>query len=227
MKHYLQTLNDIIFRPRHFFANISHQGIKEPLKFLVFLSLFTQFFLVFAFLKSAKPISLEKYGIPLTYTPHLTFFTFVLFYVFALIAVVFYNFLRPSITHFFVKLFNRRARFKDTYKAIVYSNTPTYIILPFYLVVVALGFSAALFQKPFLLILLIISLIFWLGAEAYSIYLHIMSISRLQNISWIKSLLCVYVFPTLVFVILEVIAFGTILAVGFNSLKIMDLLRPA
>jgi len=211
MKTILKTIDDIMFRPKHFFDHLHTHGIKEPLKFLVIVSLFTQFFLIYYVLSSEIIIPIKYFGLNYTISLERTLFTFLILYAAAVIWTIFFNFLWPLLSHFFIKLFNRRATYKNTYKSLIYGNTPNYIAVPFFLIIVALGFSMLVINKPILLILLVISLAIWIGAECYSVVLRLMFISQTQKISIWKSLLCVYVFPMIILFIIEFFLLGTII----------------
>ena len=208
-----EIIREVMFRPRHFFQITLNWGIRQPLRYLIWVSLFTQLFLVYSFLASGISIPLYAYGIDYVYEPSLTVMNFILYYIGFLIYSVIFSFLWPAVSHLFIRIFNRHALYRNTYKSIIYSGTPNYVVVPFYFIVIGLGFSYALLQRPWLGLLFAISLLIWLAGHAYSIYLKLISIRQLHNISIFKAFLCLYVLPTVLLIVVEVLVLAGVFAV--------------
>jgi hypothetical protein len=204
MRHFLKTINQVMFKPDKFYTGVQKQGLKEPMKFLVIFALLTQILVVYHYFHKGydsifQRLNIEVFSIPLTWQ------NFLLLYVGAVVWVIFYSFIRPAVSHMFVRIFNKNALYLNTYKTILYSNTPSYLVTPFYLVAVGLLFSMMFFHSTFLLILLIISVIFWLAGDVYGIYLKLLGFRKLHKLSIWKAVLCLYIFPMLFLIAIEVI----------------------
>jgi hypothetical protein len=202
MKDFFHIVSNVIFKPGEFFKKIEREGIKRPFTYLILFAVFTQFFIVWNFLSNHYQFPYEKFNLPaVNLEIAFTWQNFLLVYVAAIVWVVFFSFFRPAITHFFVKLYNRKATYKNTYKAVVYSDTPCYLVTPFYLIAVALLF-VMLFTglKGWLLVLFIVSCFFWIGSDIYGIYLKLLAFKKLHGISMWRGFLCLYVFTWVVLI---------------------------
>ncbi|MBU0756626.1 MAG: YIP1 family protein [Nanoarchaeota archaeon] len=218
MKTTTKTISDIIFQPTRFFRKISHHGIKEPFKFLIIMSLFTQFFLVYHILRTGFEIPLHDLGLGANFTPELNLTTFLIVYVAALVWTLFFGFLWPAAAYLFIKMYNKKAKYRDTYKSIIYSGAPVYVTIPFYIILIGTGFGMLVTKSPLIVSLFVVSLIIQIIAHAYTIYLKLMSISRLQHISMMKSFLCIYVFPTALLIVAEFVIILLVVSIHYATL---------
>lgn len=212
MKHFLKTINHIIFRPHNFYQNIDKHGIRETLKYLLIFALLTQLLLVYHYFFKGLPQFFEGLNLPIINLPF-TWQNFILLYAATVVWVLFFNLIRPLLTHLFVRMFNRKALFRNTYKTIIYSNTPSYLMTPFYLSAVALLFTMIFLRNIWLFLLFIISAAFWIAGDAYAIYLKLLGFRKLHNLAVWKAFLCLYIFPMLFLLVLELIVLSIVFGV--------------
>jgi Yip1 domain len=212
MKDFLKTINHVIFKPAHFYQHIEKRSIKDAFIYLMVFALITQLLIVYNYFQRNRNYLLSEFKIPIINIPF-TWENFILLYVATVVWVIFFNLIRPALTHFFVRLYNKRALFRNTYKTIIYSNTPSYIVTPFYLTAVAMLFTMIFLKNVWFLVVFIISAAFWIGGDCYGIYLRLLGFKKLHHLSIFKSILCLYIFPMLFLLVLEIVVLALVFGI--------------
>ena len=171
------------------------RGIKHAFFYLLLFLLFTQLFMVLYYSK----VSLPRLGLSV----ELDLSFFILVYGVTSLLLIGFSFLRPWLTNLFVRLFQKKARFEDTYKAMVYGASPGYVVTPFFV-----GFMLGMAFLPkagiWLFFLSALGLISLAGL-IYEWILRVRGMSSLHKISIWKAILCLYVFPLLLLILVEVV----------------------
>jgi hypothetical protein len=224
---FLKTVKHILYKPKDFFEESKKiKGFREPVKFLIIFTLIVLLFLTFYYINNinqytsavSKITGMEEPSI----TVELNLVNYLIIYVIYALLMIGFSFVKYWVVHFYVKLFNRKAEYADSYKALTYSFTPGYISMIFF---VLAFFALLLAQKTgswLVWVLFAILSILFIILELYSIYLRCMAMNKIQGISLFKSFLCIYLFglPTFIIVIfiLELIlfflVFGFLFATG-------------
>lgn len=180
--NFTYVIKRVLLQPHKFFKKDATRitSWKHPVYYVVLFSFFAAFFLAFDFFKSDF---LAEY-LPFSVSLWVIFIAF-------FIVLVLSSFLRYYIIHVFVRLWNKKAEYKVTYKALAYGTTPGWLSIPFFalsLYVYSLANDLLLFAV--FLLLLGISLCF----EGYAMYVRSIGLSKLQKISVLRSFLSIYVF---------------------------------
>ncbi len=214
LTEFYERVRGVFFRTKEYFKTAKREkGIRQALKYLV---IFTVFFLSFTtyyylaninelFGEVSRVTGLEAVEIPLT--PII----FIGFFLFLLVFLVLFAFVRYWATHIIVKIFNKKARYQDTYKAMSYSGAPGYLGGPFLL--------ASFLLLPFLgrtwaWFFFVPSIAAYIGFELYSVYLRSKALSLVQGLGFWKALLCIYVLGFIVFMLLVIIIYLVLLIVA-------------
>ncbi|MFT4311081.1 MAG: hypothetical protein ACMXX7_00470 [Candidatus Woesearchaeota archaeon] len=195
LKEFYNNFKAALLGDKNFYSKLEKE--KSLKKGFVYFVVLTFFFLIIStqrylvnfntFLKDLY----ESTGIELfnLYIPmHMN--TIILFYVSVFSLMIILSFARFGLVHLFIKIFNKKAKYKDTYNSLSFSITPGYVGVPF--LVVGLGLMA--FTKGYLFVLGIISMIAYVLIEIYAFYIRAKALSDTQKISLFKSFLAIYVF---------------------------------
>jgi hypothetical protein len=115
-------------------------------------------------------------------------------------------FLRPLLTHWFLKLLKGKSIYKKIYQGMNYGATPSYLVTPLiFLILLLTIYNSSIGINTLLTIFLIVLVIIVLVAEVYTLYLRITFISKIAKVSLVKSFLAIYIFPILTILIIETI----------------------
>ena len=141
-------------------------------------------------------------------------------FLFLVVFFVLFAFVRYWATHLVVKMFNKDAEYQDTYKALSYSVTPSYLGGPFLL--------ASFLLLPFLRsawawFLFIPSTTIFVSLEVYAVYLRSKALSIVQSISFLKALLSIYVFGFILFLLAVLVIYIAILIVLLTLMLLISL----
>jgi len=209
MKNFARKVKHVLVSPSNFFEKVKKEkGLKHPIRYLVVFLLITQLFMVFYYFKH----TFAKFG----FNVNLSLATYILVYILTTIFTLFISFIRPALTNFFIRMFSDDNKFEDTYKAMIYGLTPDYLATPFFVITMIFLSATILLKNNLLLVVFIIAAIITLIAAIYSLYLRIYGVAKLHKISMLKSFLCIYIFPLLLIIVIEII----ILSLFFVYLKI-------
>lgn len=192
--NYLKTAFQIVSKPKKFFKKINKIKFVETVKFVFFFIVLTQPLMAFYYLQKFS----DK--LPTTIT----------FYIIISISLILVTgmlvFLRPLLTHWFLRLLKGKSIYKTVYQGMNYGATPSYLVTPLIVVLLVLTiYNSNLGINILLTIFLIFLAIIILAAELYTVYLRITSISKIAKVSLVRSFLAIYIFPILTILILETI----------------------
>ena len=196
MKSFFSKIKKILFDYDAALKAIKKEkGIKHAFWYLIVFLLFTQFFMVFYY----SEVSLPKAGFAIDLSVEM----FLVIYIITLAVLVGFTFLRPWLTNLFVKLFQKKAVFADTYKVMVYGASPGYVVTPFFV-----GFMMGIVFLPktglWLLVLALLGVISLAGL-IYEWILRVKGMMKIHKISVWPAILCLYVFPLLLLILIEVV----------------------
>ncbi|MAE12958.1 hypothetical protein CMO92_00195 [Candidatus Woesearchaeota archaeon] len=196
MISFLKKAGRILFNFDTAFKDIKKEkGIRSAFWFLLVFLLFTQLFMVVYYAK----VSLPRFGLDV----ELDVSVFLVLYVVTTVLLVGFAFFRPWITTLFVRLFRVGARFQDTYKVMVYGASPGYMVTPFF---VGFMLGLALFPKVGWWIVLLIGLgLVSLAGLVFEWVLRVKGMARIHRIGYFYAVLCLYVFPLVLLIVVEVV----------------------
>ncbi len=131
-----KKIGKIITNPRELFELTSSEGVSPAFKYqittlLIPLIILSVFF--FLFFETILSFILRNFGsffgtdqtLTVSLVSPLMLLVFLLFFVvFILVAIPLLSFIGIGISHLFIKLYGGKGKYKDTYKAVIYSSTP-------------------------------------------------------------------------------------------------------
>lgn len=203
MKDLISKSKKVLVTPKDFFNSIKKEkGLWKPLKYLILFLLLTQLFLVFHYFENV--LGMFEINIDLSLT------NYIIMYLVTTIMVFVISFIRPAITNVFIRMFSDENKLEDTYKAMIYGLTPDYLATPFFVITMIFISATVWLENPFWMVLFIISSLITLVAAGYTLYLRVYGVANLHKISWIVAFLCIYVFPVILIIILEVAVLGAL-----------------
>ena len=179
----VEKIRKILLHPSEFFDDVKSEGIGGAFKYLAVLGL--AYILVVLALYFLVP-SISPFGALQAYMDYigmsLTATTGIALALGFYVLILVIPFIGVGVLHLFVKLFGGHGSYADTYNAVVYGNTPTYLLgwIPY------VGALATL----------------------YSLYLEIKGISKLHDISMLRAVLAVIVVPLVIGVVVSVVMAG-------------------
>lgn len=198
LKSFETKVKEILLNPSSFFKKAKkEQGIHHPIRFLIVFLLITQIFIVFYYFKNV----FTQYG----WNFQLSITNYILVYIVLTVFTLIISFIRPALTNFFIRWFSKENKFEDTYKAMIYGLTPDYIATPFLIITMIFLSATILLQNNWYLVIFIISAFITLVAAFYTLYLRMYGVSKLHKISMWKAFLCIYIFPVLLIIGLEIL----------------------
>lgn len=170
------------------------KGIRRA---VLYFSLFTLFFVLIStnyYLQrltelSQQVVDLLGLGVVLEIPTTMQFV--VIFGITLLLSLISLTFLKYWIVHLYVKLFNRESLYENTYKALSYTVAPGYLAMPFFLL--SLAMFPMLQEGLAVWIVFLISVLFAVLLEVYGMYLRSHTLAHLQDLSFWKSFLAIYV----------------------------------
>ncbi len=199
--NYLKTAFQIVSQPKKFFKKLNKIKFVETVKFVFFFIILTQPLMAFYYL--------QKFSSKLPNT--LNFY--ILISVVLILITGMLVFLRPLLTHWFLKLLKGKSVYKKIYQGMNYGATPSYLVTPLIVLLLLLTiYNSSIGISIPLTIFLICLTVIILAAEFYTLYLRITSISKIAKVSLIRSFLAIYIFPILTILLLEtIIIFASVL----------------
>jgi hypothetical protein len=183
----IEKIKKVILSPSEFFEKIkTEKGISKAFKYLALLSLVNLVIGVVSFTFSITFIS--PLGNLSTFLPLLAALGIVIPVVIYICSLIL-SFVVSGFIHLFVKLFKGKGDYSDTYKALIYANTPSLLFgwVPY------------------------AGIIFGL----YSFYLSLKGISKLHEVSMIRAF--IMLIAPIVVIILAIIAIGVVLYIYYAS----------
>ena len=178
----VEKVRKVLLHPSEFFDDVRFEGIGDAFKYLAVLGLVDVLLgtLLYMLLPSISPLgnTLQSYIGAGSFTATTGVAVGAGLYV----AILVIPFVGAGVLHLFVRLFGGHGSYADTYKVVVYGNTPAYLFgwLPF------VGALAAL----------------------YSLYLWIKGVSRLHGMSMLRSFAAIIVVPFIIGLVISVALAG-------------------
>ncbi|MBD3209607.1 YIP1 family protein [Candidatus Woesearchaeota archaeon] len=204
---FLPTAKDVLVKPESFFKEELRRinQWQQPVTYLLFMVIIGAFFMsnqAKLFLKELTYGIVESLGIEnvfVSYTPSTLgiAFLFLLLVVVLLLATSF----KYWVAHWYVKLWNKKAKFQNTYAVLTYGGTPGWLAMPFSALFLYLLYKAITTGSSVTWLLSFLSFAVWAGLEGYSIYLRIYALVRIQKITKLQAVLSVYVLGLLTYLV--------------------------
>jgi|SRR3989338_513693 len=204
---FLNVINKVLSKPRDFFVNIKKEkGIKNPLVFFIVFAVILSFansLYFYRVILKLKPQAMEL-------TPILAFLAITLIYILNLSLTFLSTFLVSGITHLFVLLMKGKNGFHQTFKAVIYGDTPRYLVSillsPIYIFVYP-QFSALKQKPPEFYFWFVPLMAVGIAVGFYALYLKIIGINKLQDISAFRAFAAVFLLPAALVLLVGLIVF--------------------
>lgn len=203
-KNFFSAAHDVLVHPAAFFRDLKKvTNIKQAVLYLVMFTLVTEMFVAVYYVTNVFQMPLFKEFFALIgYAPQLTIKTVLIVYAIFTPLVILFSWMRPLVTHIFVKAFGGKNTFVQTYNAMTYSITPAYVATPFFVMTLLLGSYAAIHPFKQSIFAIAVTMVFWIVPGIYTAYLRIIGVSEVQSIAWWQSAVAVYVLgPLLLFLV--------------------------
>lgn len=201
MKLFFRTLFTVISQPKTFFST-AYKDVLEWKHVLRYLVIFTFIAGIFTTINVtdlwSRIVSLPELSV-LGELPTLDIGLFGLFilYVVFVFLLLGLTALKYYLAHFFLKLYNKKIKLKETYALLTYGGTHGWVAMPLFFV----G-GLFLFVGSWWTVLSILLILCALGLEGYTMYLRITALARKHNISVINVFLSVYVWSLSIYMII-------------------------
>jgi len=191
---------DSLLKPKMFFKKVKPEmGYRNPFLFLLIVMSVTFLFLTYHYVSMLNNIMqrlvdlYNSLGI-VVYAPEInfTFATYIAAYLILLISSVLMSFLWYYITHLCVRLVGGKHGYNQTYKAMTYSLSADYLSLPAFIVSFVTLAISLVKSSLLIIIIFIISTILYLIPSFYRLYLRLVGLERLQEISKLKAFIAAY-----------------------------------
>jgi len=208
---------DSLIKPKIFFKGIKpERGLKNPLIFLIIVTLITFLFLTYHHIALMNSLIQQIVGIynelgidMVAPQFELTFSFYVIAYFILAFTFIMISFLWYYITHLCVRIMGGKHGYDQTYKVMTYSLSADYLTLPAFIVsfisltVTVVNYSII----PF--IIFIVSTILYLIPSFYRLYIRLVGLEKLQEMSklraFIAAYLLAYVFVTFALIIIDIL----------------------
>lgn len=212
---FFNKIKGIISKPKDFFTKIKKEkGIKNTfIYFLIFASI-TTFLSTIYFYRAIPRINIPE----VVLTPQLIFLIMVVLYILILFFSIVAVFVSTGITHLFVLLMKGKKGFYQTFKAMIYGETPKYLLSillsPITIIVYPKFFGMKPPFPPELTIWFIITIIPGIIVAIYTIYLKTIGIKKLQEISTLRAFSAIFLLPIALFIVIYLIFFVITLSIA-------------
>lgn len=211
---FFNIIKEVISKPKDFFVNIKKEkGIKNAFIYFIIFAAITSFLSALYFYKVFPKIKIPQM---IELTPALILGIMVLFFILILLFSVASVFAVSAITHLFVLWMKGKNEFYQTFKALIYGNTPKYILSiilsPIYLTIYPKFFGIKQITPEFFAWLVPMSVL-GIAVAVYTIYLKTIAIKKLQEISAFRAFSAVFLLPLALFIIVYVIFIAVLIAV--------------
>ena len=129
---------------------------------------------------------------------------FVVAYIFLLLSSIMITFFWYWLTHLFVKLFGGKHGYDQTYKAMTYSLSVDYLTLPAFIVSIISLTSSISSGSLISFVIFIISTILYLIPSFYRLYIRLVGLEKLQEITKVRAFVAAYILPYVTITVLEI-----------------------
>lgn len=203
----LPTAKDVLTKPKSFFVKNSPH-LQDWKKALLYLSVFSFLVTILMMINNQSFLHtiadyLENTGIiasgSLDFKVGL--FGLIIMYIVMSIFLVLSTTLKYWVSHWYTKIFNQKATFKETYAVLTYGGTPGWIASPFFVGAGAL-FVLATKMSTWLLVPALLLGASYLCLELYGMYIRVIALARVQEIKPIEAVLALYIFGVPTFLIM-------------------------
>lgn len=198
-KEFLKTFKRAFFSKKNFLEDVKEQsGIKKAVSYFIVLTFLVVIFSTYRYLTNINSFfrtlyletGIDAFNINLVITPQV----YTSFFFGLTIAIVLFSFAKYWFTHIFILIFNKEAKYKDTYNSLTYTITPAYVGIPFFVVGL---FILSMTSNLYFIILAIILLFIYIILELYALFVRTRGLAKIHNISMFKSFMCIYVFSSI------------------------------
>ena len=198
-----------------------------PFKFMIIVTSITFLFLTYHYIELVNNTMLRmvemyhKFGIDVVPIEiNLSFSTYVLAYFLLITSFVLVSFLWYYITHLCVKMVGGKHGYDQTYKAMTYSLSADYLTLPAF-IISFIALTISLVKGSLIaIIIFIIATILYLFPAFYRLYMRLIALERLQEISILKAFIAAYILAY-IFVFIALIIIDVLIVLLFFLIFIL------
>lgn len=210
---FFNIIKEVLLKPKEFFKRIKkEEGIKNTFLYFLVFTVITSLLTALYFSRIIPRIDLPQIEL----TSGLLLWILVALYILILLFSIVSVFVMSGIIHLFVLLMKGKNEFYQTFKALIYGNTPKYI-LSFFLspisILVYPNFFGMKQPSPEFLIWLIPTSILGIIVAIYAFYLKVIAIKKLQEISTFRAFTAVFLLPLALFIVIYIILIAVIVAI--------------
>lgn len=205
---FFNIIKDIILKPKDFFAKIKKEkGIKNAFLYFLMFAVITSFLSVLYFYRAVSIAKMPQIEL----IPGSIFLVvMIILYILILLFTLLYTFIMSGIIHLFVLLMKGKKGFYQTFKVLVYGNTPQYLLSiitsPIYIIVFPKFFGLKQMPLEFF-VWFIPSVILGLLVFIYIIYLQTIGIKNLHEIPAFRAFAAVFLLPAALVLLLSLTFF--------------------
>ncbi len=152
--------------------------------------------------------------------------TYILAYFILVISFVLISFLWYYITHLCIRIVGGKHSYDQTYKAMTYSLSADYLALPAFIVALVSLVKTIEDGSTASVVILTISGILYLIPTFYRLYMRIIGLERLQEISKFRAFIAAYILAYIFVFIAIILIDVAILAVAFAVIYLFGLSLP-
>ncbi len=223
MRTIIETARKILFKPKKFFDEDAKKikGWKQPVTYLVVFTLFSTLFITFSHLHNTQTFiwwleEVLKINSPF-HQVKLTFKHFLSTYILLSVLMIIGSFFRYICTHAIIKLWNKKAVFDDSYKALSFSTTPGWLATPFFVIFSFMLYFGLKSIRPFWWwALLGLSFTIGIVLQTYAMYLRSYGLAKLQDVKIWQAFLAIYIFGLILYFLLVFIVELIVLFILFG-----------
>jgi len=226
LRKVLPRIKESLRHPVKFFSGIKpEKGIRDPFVFFMIVISITFIFLTYHHVSLFNSLMEEvvtfyrSMGMNVSdFHIELTPGTYIIAYFILVISMILSSFLWYYATHLCIKIMGGKHGYYQTYKAMTYSLSADYLALPAFIISIV-SLVATLKGSRIGLIIFIISIILYSIPTLYRLYLRLVGLERLQEISKLRAFFAAYVLAyILVFVAIIIIDIILISIIGMLSI---------
>ncbi len=202
---FFDIIKGVLLKPKEFFKDIKKEkGIKNAFLYFLIFSVITTFLSTLYFYRVFLGIKIPQIELTHGLIIWIMFVLYILILLFSLVSI----FILSAIIHLFVLLMKGKKGFYQTFKTVIYAGTPNYIlsilISPVYIFVFS-KFSGMKQMPPEFFVWFIPLFIIGLAVLIYIIYLEVIGIKKLQEISTFRAFTAVFLLPFALLIVLYLI----------------------
>lgn len=205
---FFNIIKEVLLRPKDFFAKTKKEkGIKNAFLYFFIFTVITTFLSILYFYRAFSMIKIPQMP---SISGSILIIVLAILYILILLFTIIYLFVISGITHLFILLMKGKQGFYQTFKVMIYGDTPRYILsilLSPITILVYPKFFGIKTMPPEFLMWLIPTIILGFIITAYTIYLKTIGIKNLHEISTFRAFAAVFLLPMALFILIYLLIF--------------------